>query len=259
MEYQFDEVSLLITHYNRSASLESLLHAFKSLKCSFQEIIVSDDGSTENHLTTLKKLQEVFDFKLITSAINKGLGNNLNKGQAAATCRLTLYVQEDFIPTEKFPEEFQKALAIFNEQEDLDIIRFYAYIKYPYLADDKDGYSLMLIKPWYTDYQKIYYYSDHPHLRRSSFNQKFGNYAEGIKGDRTEYQMCVSFIQKKGKGLFYNDFQSLFIQQNSEAEPSTMTRTNLTQSKNPVITFVRYIYRQLKYNYDINFYQVHHK
>ena len=258
MDYKFDDVSLLITHYNRSESLESLLNAFKALNCAFDEIVVSDDGSAEFHLAKLKSLQDSFNFKLITTAKNKGLGNNLNKGQAAVTMASTLYVQEDFIPTPLFPENFQKALHIFNEQKELDIIRFYAYIKYPYLQAYKDGFSTMLIKPWHMDYQKIYYYSDHPHLRRSSFNEKFGNYAEGIKGDRTEYQMCVSFIQQKGKGLFFDDFQSLFIQRNSEAEPSTMTRTNLTQSRNPVITFVRYIYRQLKYNYDINFFKVRH-
>lgn len=258
MDYQFKDVSLLITHYNRSESLENLLNAFKSLNCQFQETIVSDDGSTDIHLNRIKDLQQTFDFKLVTSAKNQGLGNNLNKGQAAVTSGLTLYIQEDFIPTAKFPEEFQKALNIFNTQKDLDIIRFYAYVKYPYLEDYKDGFSIMHIKPWHADYQKIYYYSDHPHLRRSNFNQKFGKYAEGIKGDRTEYQMCLSFIQKKGKGLFYNDFQSLFEQKNSEAEPSTMTRTNLTQSRNPFITALRYVYRQVKYNYDINFYKVHH-
>lgn len=258
MDYQFKDVSLLITHYNRSESLENLLNAFKSLNCQFQETIVSDDGSTDIHLNRIKDLQQIFDFKLVTSAKNQGLGNNLNKGQAAVTSGLTLYIQEDFIPTAKFPEKFQKALNIFNTQKDLDIIRFYAYVKYPYLEDYKYGFSIMHIKPWHADYQKIYYYSDHPHLRRSNFNQKFGKYAEGIKGDRTEYQMCLSFIQKKGKGLFYNDFQSLFEQKNSEAEPSTMTRTNLTQSRNPFITALRYVYRQVKYNYDINFYKVHH-
>jgi glycosyltransferase involved in cell wall biosynthesis len=258
MDYQFKNVALLITHYNRSESLENLLNAFKSLHCYFEEVIVSDDGSAEIHLSKIKELQQTFDFKLVESAKNQGLGNNLNKGQAAVSSELTLYIQEDFIPTAKFPAEFEKALAIFNKQKDLDIIRFYAYVKYPYLENYKDGYSIMHIKPWHTDYQKIYYYSDHPHLRRSNFNEKFGKYAEGIKGDRTEYQMCLSFIQKNGKGLFYNDFQSLFVQRNSEAEPSTMTRTNLTQSRNPFITALRYVYRQLKYNYDINFYKVHH-
>ena len=107
MDYKFDDVSLLITHYNRSESLESLLNAFKALNCAFDEIVVSDDGSAEFHLAKLKSLQDSFNFKLITTAKNKGLGNNLNKGQAAVTMASTLYVQEDFIPTPLFPENFQ--------------------------------------------------------------------------------------------------------------------------------------------------------
>src|SRR5690606_10476968 len=91
-------------------------------------------------------------------------------------------------------------------------------------------------------YTKIYAYSDHPHLRRSNFLTKFGRYAEGLKGDRTEYRMCISFIQQKGKGLFYSDFQGLFTQMNSLSEPSTMHRVAWRQSKNPFISVVRTFY-----------------
>ncbi|MDB5021994.1 MAG: glycosyl transferase family 2 [Pedobacter sp.] len=253
-QYFFSEVTLLITHYNRSASLERLLNSFADLNCSFNEVIVSDDGSEEAHLTYIKQLQNRFKFKLLTSETNFGLGHNLNKGQKAATSALTLYVQEDFVPTSKFPGKFQNAVRLMDEDKDLDVVRFYAYYAYPYLRPFKQGYSEMLIKPFQLNYTKIYAYSDHPHLRRSSFLSKFGDYAEGIKGDRTEYRMCVSFIQKKGKGLFYNDFGSLFTQVNSEVEPSTMSRSNLSQSRNLIIKVVRDIYRQAKYNYDILFF-----
>ena len=109
----------------------------------------------------------------------------------------------------------------------------------------------MIIKPWYMNYTKIYFYGDPPHLRRKNFTQKFGTYAEGLKGDRTEYRMCISFIQKRGKGLFFNNHKQLFTQENTEQEPSTMTRKSWTTSKNPIISIVRYGYRQLRYNYDL--------
>lgn len=48
--FEFPEVTLVITHYNRSTSLERLLQSIKDLKCSFNEIIVSDDGSKLEHL-----------------------------------------------------------------------------------------------------------------------------------------------------------------------------------------------------------------
>jgi len=253
MTENFAGVTLLITHYNRSSLLEHLLRSFESLGCVFEDIVVSDDGSKAAHQEYLKKIQSEFSFRLITSPQNKGLGNNLNKGQDAVVTPYTLYVQEDFVPTAIFPVRFRDAMNIMNEEKRLDVVRFYAYKAYPYLKAFKKGFSEMLIKPWYVNYGKIYYYSDHPHLRRSDFFKKFGRYAEGIKGDRTEYRMCISFVQNKGKGLFYNDFKELFTQENSVTEPSTMTRKNLTTSKNVFITFIRHGYRQLRYNFDIWF------
>jgi glycosyltransferase involved in cell wall biosynthesis len=253
MPANFKGVTLMVTHYNRSSSLENLLRSFHNLGCVFEDIVVSDDGSKPEHQEYLQKIQQEFPFRLITTPVNKGLGNNLNKGQDAVKTPYTLYVQEDFTPTAIFPQHFADALEIMNERKDFDIVRFYAYFAYPYLKAFRKGFSEMLIKPWYPDYMKVYFYSDHPHLRRSDFLKKFGRYPEGMKGDRTEYRMCINFIQNKGKGLFFNEFRQLFSQDNSEAEPSTMTRKKWTTSNNPFIAFIRYGYRQVRYNYDMLF------
>lgn len=244
----FSEVSLLITHYNRSASLERLLKTFEELGCSFGETVVSDDGSKPEHIEKLKELQDRFKFRLITSPVNKGLGNNINKGQDAVTLPYTLYVQEDFVPQPAFAVHFKDALQFMHEQADLDIIRFYAYFQYPYTTPAGKGFSKMNFSnwPWYANHLKYYVYSDHPHLRRSSFLKKFGRYAEGIKGDETEYRMALSFIRNKGKGLFFTNFNDVFDQKNTEAEPSTMNRSNWRSSKNIFILLVREVYLQFK-------------
>ncbi|RYE23180.1 MAG: glycosyltransferase [Sphingobacteriaceae bacterium] len=253
MAHHFPQVTLLITHYNRTGSLHRLLKAFQNQQCTFGDIVVSDDGSLPVNLEHLKRLQQEFNFKLITSAQNKGLGNNINKGQDAVKTPYTLYIQEDFEPDASFSTHFFDALEFLDADITLDMVRFYAYLKYPYLKNYQKGFSQMLIKPWYTNYKKIYYYSDHPHVRRSSFFTKFGRYAEGLKGDRTEYKMCLSFIKNKGKALFYNDFKALFNQINPVDEPSTMTRSSLTNNNNPVISVIRYFYRQVKYNFELLF------
>jgi len=249
--YTFPQVSLLITHYNRSESLLNLLHSYRQLDCSFGEIVVSDDGSRIEHLNKLKLLQKEFSFKLITTPINRGLGHNINKGQDAVTKPYTLYVQEDFEPASNFPEMFTEALELMDANRKLDIVKFYAYYAYPYLRPFNSNYSEMYLPPLGTDYTKIYFYTDHPHLRRSTFFQKFGRYPEGIKGDLTEYKMCISFLQNKGQGLFYKDFSNLFVQRNSAEEPSTMSRQSWKQKNGPITRIVRYCYRQAKYNYDI--------
>jgi len=246
----FDTVTLLITHYNRSSSLERLLKAFTEQEIVFGDIVVSDDGSKPEHQEKLLALQSVYPFRLITTPVNRGLGNNINKGQDAVNTPYTLYVQEDFDPFAGYKKHLQDALSIVNERPDIDLVRFYAYFKYPYLKPYRDGYSEMLFKLWYPGYRKFHCYSDHPHLRRSTFFEKFGRYAEGIKGDRTEFLMAIAFLKNKGKAMFYENFKSLFDQINSNDEPSTMKRSDLRQSSNYIISFVRGAYRALKHNLD---------
>ncbi|MGA0558526.1 glycosyltransferase family 2 protein [Larkinella sp. VNQ87] len=247
METHFPEVTLLITHYNRSSSLERLLHAFRELNCTFGGIVVSDDGSRPEHLNALQALNNRFDFQLVTTPKNRGLANNINKGQEAVKTPYTLYVQEDFVPKATFAAYFNEALAIMNSDNALDIIRFYAYFPYPYVTPYNQNFSKMIFKSWpvYANHLKFYYYSDHPHLRRSSFLTKFGRYIEGIHSDKSEFMMCLSFIKKKGKGLILNDFTSMFDQKNTSSEPSTLNRANWRESTNPMMLFARWWY--LKY------------
>ena len=250
-DYNFPDITLLITHYNRSSSLERLLEAFKKQGITFGDIVVSDDGSKQEHLVKLKELQLFYPIRLITTAENRGLGNNINKGQDAVKTAYTLYVQEDFDPFPGYSAHLKDALDIMIERPDIDMVRFYAYFKYPYLKPYKNGYSEMMFKIWYPGYRKFHCYSDHPHLRRSSFFQRFGRYREGIKGDRTEFLMALSFLKHKGKAMFYEDYKGLFDQINSADEPSTMKRSDLRQSNNPFISFARMIYRNVKHTYEL--------
>lgn len=249
----FDNVTLLVTHYNRSRSLQRLLATFNQLGCSFGDIIVSDDGSRPEHLSVLEELEYQFGFRLITTPKNGGLGHNINKGQDAVQTPYTLYVQEDFVPLPPFVQRFRESLLMMEQRPELDIVRYYAYIPYPYMQPYADGFSEMKFATWGLQYHKIYVYSDHPHLRRSSFLTKFGRYAEGRSVDRTEYRMCIKFLQKRGKGLFYTDFKTLFSQENDTTEPSTIKRASWTESQHPVIAAIRHVYRQVRYNYDIKF------
>ncbi len=246
--HHFPGVTLLITHYNRSSSLERLLKAFQTLECTFDDIVVSDDGSKPEHFQTVEALRDRYHFRLISTPKNKGLGNNINKGQAAVKTPYTLYVQEDFVPKPAFIPHFKDALQLMDAETDLDIIRFYAYFAYPYLKPYTKGFSRMEYKPWIwnADHLKFYYYSDHPHLRRSSFVEKFGEYAEGVNPNKSEFSMCLSFINKNGKGLFFDDFTALFDQKNTSSEPSTVNRGNWRESTNPLFLFVRWFYLKFR-------------
>lgn len=243
----FANVSLLITHYNRSASLERLLKAFAGLQCSFGEIIVSDDGSKPEHIEFIKGLLQQYKFTLLTVPKNKGLGNNNNKGHDAVKTPYTLYVQEDFVPKPAFPEHFRDALDIMEEDKSIDIARFYAYYRFPWLKPLKKGFDLMHFKIWYPGHMKFFYYSDHPHLKRRDFLEKFGRYRENCNSDVTEHSMCISFVKKKGKGIYYHNFTELFDQVNSSSEPSTAEfRTQWQNKKSLPILLLRQLYLQYK-------------
>jgi len=251
--YIFPNITLLVTHYNRSSSLERLLISFENLHCQFREIVVSDDGSQSVHLDYLRSIQARYNFSLVTTPTNRGLGNNINKGQDAVTSPYTLYVQEDFVPKAIFPGSLQDAIAIMEERQDVDMARFYAYFKYPFLKPLRKGFSEINFGLLLPGYRKFYVYSDHPHLRKNTFFEKFGRYHEGVKGDVTEYDMMMSFLKKKGKAIFYENINDLFDQVNSSEEPSTMKRNFLRENNNVLMIGARNIYRHLKFNFDYLF------
>lgn len=243
----FNNVSLLITHYNRSGSLKRLLAKFQDLNCSFGEIIVSDDCSKPEHLEKLQKLKDQFNFKLVTTPVNKGLGNNINKGQDAVTLPYTLYVQEDFVPKDIFPDHFTDALELMEHHPEMDIARFYAYFPYAYRKPFEKSFEEMVFKIWYPGYMKFYCYSDHPHLRRSGFLRKFGRYKEGVNVDIAEYNMSLAFLKEGGRGFIFNKIDGLFDQMNNADEPSTASyRKDWKNKSNLLIQLLRKAYLQYK-------------
>ena len=190
--------------------------------------------------------------------MNRGHGHSINKGQDEVKTPYTIYVQEDFVPTDIAPEHIQDALQIMNEDKTVDYVRFWAYLTpYPYLKPYGKGYSEMTYSFWNADHLKFYQYSDTVHLRRSNFFEKFGRYKEGLKGDVIDYLMAVSFLQNKGRGLFYTDYTALFEHMNSDDEPSTMRELkNWRQSQNIFIRTLRQVYlgyKWMKCTWEVNF------
>jgi glycosyltransferase involved in cell wall biosynthesis len=215
----FPDVTLLVTHFNRSRSLERLLQTLREQDTTFGGIVVSDDASKLEHLKRLEDLRETYGYRLVTTPVNRGLGNNLNKGQDAVTTPYTLYVQEDFTPTASFPKAFPTAREILEERADIDVVRMHYYSRYPSTTPYKNGFSEMVFKLGAPGSAKFFYYSDHPHLRRTSFFTKFGRYAEGIRAIKTEKCMVMSFLQAGGKAMIRDD-NDLFVHENT-IEPST--------------------------------------
>nr|WP_199082925.1 hypothetical protein [Pedobacter sp. ASV19] len=94
---------------------------------------------------------------------------------------------------------------------------------------------------------KFYMYSDHPHLRRSTFFNRFGKYDEGIKPDSTEFNMALSFIKNKGRGLLVKDIYGIFDQKNSADEPSTINRSSWREQDSFVVRSMRRLFLVYRY------------
>ncbi|WP_461451378.1 glycosyltransferase family 2 protein [Mucilaginibacter sp.] len=254
MAAHFPDITLLVTTYNRSKSLNNLLSKFKAQQITFGDIVVSDDSSKAEHVAAIRALQDIYNFRLITAEKNQGLGGNINKGQDAVKTPYTLYVQEDFEPLEGFLTHFTDALGFMETDKELDLVRFYAYFKYPYTKPYGKGFSQMLfsISPFANNHIKFYVYSDHPHLRRSNFLEKFGRYQPHVNVDKSEFGLAISFIKNKGKAIIFDKFNTVFEQVNTSDEPSTANRAGWRESKNPFFLAVRAVYlqwKQLKWTY----------
>lgn len=247
----YKDVTLLITHYNRPHSLERLLLSLKNAGLGFGAIVVSDDASDGAHFSTLLALQKVYPFVIVPGTVNQGLGHNLNKGQRQVTTPYVLYIQEDFEFTPLFVAALPEATALLSKDAGLDLVRFFAHFRYPYLVPYSTDFEEVSIPFLSTNYNKIYSYSDTPHLRRADFERKFGPYREGINADRTEYYMCISFIKNKGRCVISKQYAGLFTHQNLAEEPSTIHRPGRQFKNGFLIRTARYCYRQLRYNFDL--------
>lgn len=247
--FYFEEITLLITHYNRSNSLKRLLDTLHNQAITFREIVVSDDGSDETHVNNILALKADYPIKLITTEQNRGLGHNINKGQDAVSTPFTLYIQEDFVPSPALGPVIHDGLAFLKEDPQWDIIRFHSlsWARYPYLKAYKKGFSVMKFSllPWYTNKLKFFYYCDNPHLRRSTFSNKFGRFRENCTADQTEWSMALSFLKKKGKGLYYNSEACLFEHINDDEEPGQY-RHKKNYSKLLYNSLTRSIYEYIK-------------
>ena len=214
------DVTLLVTHYNRPRALERQLSTFQKLGMTFANIIVSDDASRPENLNELAEIQKQYPFELVTTPMNRGLGNNINKGQDRVKTKYTLYAQEDFYPTDQFPEKFAIGLKAMEERPDVDILRFYIKAKPPEVKAYKYGFSEMIFRIWRPGAYKFFCYSDWPHLRRAKFFERFGRYREGVPVIKCEKAMVMSFLQDRGVGLLC-DVSNSFVHGNENDEPST--------------------------------------
>jgi len=145
------------------------------------EFVVSDDASDPAHLSRVRSLPF---HKYVLSAANMGLGNNCNKGIAAADGHYILQVQDDceFVGGRTL---IYSAVQILRADPEIGIVqlthqtpavaheRRFLEDGTAYLVFENDGISQKRdcgARP----------YSDQPHLKRRRFCEDIGPYREAV-------------------------------------------------------------------------------
>lgn len=88
------KTSIIIITFNGSKKIPRLLHSISNLQEKNFEVIIVNDGSADNTVETIEKLQLSFSYKLISQE-NKGRAAAKNRGAQEAAGELLWFIDDD--------------------------------------------------------------------------------------------------------------------------------------------------------------------
>ena len=141
--------SVLINNYNYGRYLEEAVQSVLSQSIQADEIIIVDDGSTDNLLLTIQeKFSHFSQIKFLIKRENEGQLSCFNQGFINSTGDLIFFLDADDTYKENYIEECVK---FFKDHESCDFL-FCAHEEfgsshtsfYPYTGDRDLGYSLII-------------------------------------------------------------------------------------------------------------------
>lgn len=132
------ELSICIPNYNHARYLPESFEAIFSQSYQPSEVIVIDDGSTDNSVEIVKEYQQKFPvLKLIRHEKNQGLHATLVEGIRIAQGKyLGLFSADDLI----MPGCFERSMEVFSRHPDLSVT-----FGDTYLFMDKKPYQFMRV------------------------------------------------------------------------------------------------------------------
>lgn len=196
-------VSVIIPVYNAQEGIKQCLDSLLNQSFTDFEIILLNDGSTDNSLEVIKKYAAVNDFIRVIDKENEGVAKTRNKGIQLANGKYIVFIDNDDFVDSDYLERFYNAI----DQEQLDIVlggykRVNQEMKTLFKQDltQSEWSKYIVVAPW----ARIY---------RTSFlidnNIQFFDYpiGEDVVFTLTAYNLTekIKIIDYNGYNWFFNE------------------------------------------------------
>ncbi|MCG2361298.1 poly-beta-1,6 N-acetyl-D-glucosamine synthase [Staphylococcus epidermidis] len=109
---QVEGISFLLACYNESETVQDTLSSVLSLEYPEKEIIIINDGSSDNTAEIIYEFKKNHDFKFVDLEVNRGKANALNEGIKQASYEYVMCLDADTVIDDDAPfymiEDFKK-------------------------------------------------------------------------------------------------------------------------------------------------------
>lgn len=107
-------ISVLVPAFNEENTIENTIKAIFKIKYPIEELIVLNDGSTDNTKKVVKNLLKKYPKLKLLDKPNSGKADSLNKGIKMAKGELVVVVDADSYPAE---DSFEKLVGFFDDEK----------------------------------------------------------------------------------------------------------------------------------------------
>lgn len=187
------EFSIIIPCYNCSGFVVNTLDSIKSQSCKKYEIVITDDGSSDNSYDIIENyIKENPQMKIILNRQqNKGIGSARNASIRLSSGNILAFMDDDDI---WYPKKLEHMALYYNAHPETDVLSHNVYKRYPngrkkILPTSNPGdypFSSLLLKGNTLAVSAT-------SVRREAF-ERAGYFADSLKGAE-DYEMWLRLAQ----------------------------------------------------------------